>query len=214
MQNITKGNYWTILIFKDNWEKNPNWKEKLIDTHLRFCVSPLHNKDTWNELDITKHPEREEYIRQHLGEHKTEHYHVLIHCDDNTTFKTMKEITESLDLPIPFVCRAPEGMYHYFSHEFNPDKAQYDPNEIKHYNGSDPSDYLMEITKKVKMDMLKILTLEFRRLKCQRYSDMCDIAAKMPNPNFLQLTQTNYGYFHQILVDNIMDRKDEMTKVR
>lgn len=126
----------------------------------------------------------------------------------------MKEICEDLNLPIPFVCRAPEGMYHYFSHEFNPEKAQYDPNDIKHYNGSDPSDYLMEITKKVKMDMLKVLTLEFRRLKCQRYSDMCDIAAKMPNPNFLQLTQTNYGYFHQILVDNIMDRKDEMSKVR
>lgn len=214
MAQTIKGNYWTIIVFEDNWKKNPLWKEKLIDTHLRFCVSPLHDKDIWTELDITKHPERESFIKEHLGEKKTPHYHILIHCDDNTTWKTMKELTDGLGLPVPFVCRAPVGMYHYFTHEFNQEKAQYDPNDIKHYNGSDPSEYLMELTKFETTKYKRALAVMIRDANCLSWDEMESIAEKLPNPNFQYLFQNHVLYFRQYLVDNIkkMEHKEAAKK--
>lgn len=197
-----------ILVFQDNWKQNPDWLEKLIDTHLRFCVSPLHDKDKWSKLDAEKHPDRAEYIMQHIDEPKTPHYHVMIHCDDNTTFKTMKEITLQIGLPIPLPVAAPDGMYSYFTHEFNKDKAQYDPNDIRHYNGSDPSDYLMEISKKKKSDMMLELSLYFREKLVSKYTDMQLIAAyQYKNPNYLYIVQSNAFFFKQIIADNVSDKK-------
>ena len=142
MDNTTKGRYWTFLMYEDNIEKNPRWIQKLSLSHLRFCTSPYHDKDIWTEEDKILHPERADQIIP--GEHKKAHYHVMIHCDDNTTFKTMKELLSDLGCPLPQKVFAPDGMYRYFCHQDNPDKTQYDINEIRHYNGSDPTDYLME----------------------------------------------------------------------
>lgn len=51
MQNSTRGTYWAFLIFDDNIEKNPRWLFRLLETHLRFVVSPHHDKDKWTEED-------------------------------------------------------------------------------------------------------------------------------------------------------------------
>lgn len=209
MKNSTKGEYWSILLFQDNIEKNPNWLDKLKDTHFRFCVSPYHDQDLWTELDIQKHPDRTDIV---VGEHKKEHYHILIHADQNTTFNVMRDITIDLGLPIPICVRAPIGMYHYLSHDYEVDKHHYDPNEIKHYNGSDPEDYLLEMDKKTKMDILTVLMLDFVEHGYTKYYEMLQRAAEMPNPNFLYVVQTNIYFFKQIIVDNINKHKEEEGK--
>lgn len=208
MQNSTKGEYWSILIFEDNIEKNPNWLDKLKDTHFRFCVSPYHDQDLWTELDIQKHPDRSDYIKEHLGEHKKNHYHVLIHADNNTTFSVMRDICIDNGLPIPICVRAPIGMYHYLSHEFEENKHHYDPNEIRHYNGSDPEDYLLEMDKKTKMDYLTILQNDFVQHGYTKYYEMLNRASEYPNKNFLYIVQTNIYFFKQIIVDNINKQKE------
>lgn len=214
MQNSDKGQYWTIIIFEDNWKKIPDWKDRLIATHFRFCISPLHNKDTWSEDDIIKHPDREDYIKKHLGEPKTPHYHVMIHCDQNTTWKTMKDLTSSMNLPVPFVVRAPYGLYHYFTHEFNLEKAPYDPNDIKHYNGSDPSDYLMEMSRMEITNYRYSLAQRIRAAGCLTYGEMEDIARSMPNPNYQYVFQNSVSYFRQYLVDNIAADQRKRGKYR
>ena len=98
MENSTKGRYWTFLIFEDNIEKNPRWLEKLIDTHLRFVISPYHDHDVWTEEDKVKHPDREFEV----GSPKKAHYHVMIHGDDNMTYKSVKDLCINLSLPLPW----------------------------------------------------------------------------------------------------------------
>lgn len=185
-------------------EKNPNWREKLIDTHMRFCVSPFHDRDVWNELDIEKHPEREEYIKQHLGEPKTAHYHVMIRADQNTTFKTMKDLTDSLGLPIPFKVESPYGLYRYFTHQDNPEKSQYDQHDIRHYNGSEPFDYIMEPNKWRISKMKHELAIFFRS---GGYETMFEfemaVADHFSEPYYLYLVQVNTIYFREFLKDNL-----------
>lgn len=191
-------------MFLDNMEKNPDWKEKLIDTHMRFCISPFHDKDVWSQLDIKKHPEREKEIIQNLGMPKKAHFHIMFHCDQNTTYKTMKDITEELDLPLPQICRSPYGMYRYFCHQDNPEKHQYDMNEITHFNGSDPSDYLMEMSK---LEKQKIILDLINLQQAKGYTLMGDfllhIQDHFADPRYTWIALTNLSIFKEILKDNL-----------
>ena len=186
MENTTKGRYWTFLVFENNIKENPKWLKKLIDTHLRFCISPYNDKDVLTDLDLQKNPDRVDQIV--IGEKKTPHYHVMIHCDDNTTFKTMKELTESLGLPIPFKVIAPDGLYRYFCHQDNLEKFQYNINDIRHYNGSEPSDYLMEISRMKKLNIITELTAFIVGKMFTHYADIyLAIADSFPDPNYQSL---------------------------
>lgn len=194
-------------------EKVPDWRERLIDTHMRFCVSPFHDKDIWNELDIEKHPEREKEIRENLGKPKKAHYHIMFHCDQNTTYKTMKEITVSMGLPIPQIVRSPYGMYRYFCHQDNPEKHQYDMHDIRHYNGSDPSDYLMEMTKLEKQNMILDL-INFQQAKgfTMMGDFILDISNHFADPRYVYTALTNMSVFKEILKDNLTrERIKKMT---
>lgn len=202
MNNTTKGRYWTFLIFEDNIEKNPNWLKYLLDSHLRFCLSPYHDKDVWTELDIRKHPDRVDQIE--IGKPKKAHYHVLIHCDDNTTFKTMKEFTEELGLPLPFKVMAPDGLYRYFCHQDNPEKHQYDINDIRHYNGSDPSDYLMEISKMKKLSIITEITNFIKGKFFMHYGDIyLGIRDSFQDPNYAAVFLQYQAYFKEVFKDNL-----------
>lgn len=205
MQNTDRGNYWALIIWADNIEQHPDWKEKLIATFIRMCISPYHDKDVWSNDDIIRHPDMEEYIKEHLGEQKKPHYHVLIHCDANTTFKTMKDLISSLDIgtKYPILIRAPYGYYHYLTHDYNPEKAQYDCNDIKHYNGSEPGDYLMEISKAETVQIKSRLRKAIQKAGCLSFGDMEDVAESIDNPNYLYVFQNNVNYFKNYLVDNL-----------
>lgn len=206
MENTTKGRYWTFVIFQDNIEKNPLWKEKLCNTHLRFCVSPYHDKDLWSNDDLINHPDRESYIKEHLGEPKKAHYHVMIHCDDNTTYKTMKELLADLQCPLPQKVVAPDGLYRYFCHQDSPGKAQYDLNDIRHYNGSDPTDYLMEISKFRKNQIMDELTALIRAKRYIRFADIVfGVKEHFADPNYEYLVKNNVTYMKEILKDNLSD---------
>lgn len=212
MENSKRSRYWAIVLFEDNIQNYPLWKSYLINTHIRFCISPYHDQDIWTESDILEHPEREEYIKEHIGEKKKPHYHIMFHCDDNTTFKTIKEIVEPLSCAVPNPVVAPDGMYSYFSHEHNPEKHKYDVNDIKHFNGSDPSEYIFNMSIAKTSAMLDELTEIFVALKVTKYYEMVQVAAKMKDPRYKHLVQSHIYYFKQILVDiiNIVKKEEDL----
>lgn len=202
MQNTDKGNYWTILLFEDNIQKNPRWLYRLLETHLRFAVSPYHDKDIWTEEDKEKHPERDIIP----GTPKKAHYHVLIKADQNTTYKTMKDLCEELGLPRPEVCRAPYGMYKYLWHQDRPDKYQYDQNDVKHYNGCDPFDFIIEPNKYEITMMTEELILFMRRNVFLHYADfLLSIQENFGDVRYRWVAQNRTAVFKEILKDNLKD---------
>lgn len=204
MQNSTRGTYWAFLIFDDNIEKNPRWLHRLLEKHLRFVVSPHHDKDKWTEEDKIKHPDREFTV----GGLKKGHYHVMIQYDDNTTYKTVKNLTEELGLPLPIRVESARGMLRYFCHQDNPEKAQYDVNDVKYYNGAQPEDYLIELGKYQTMQIKKELRKVFRSKRFLLMSDFWDyVDQNFKDPNYSYIAQTNVLYFREILKDNISSAK-------
>lgn len=152
------------MIKKRNWgcvvypESLPdNWLEILQLKGLPFAVSPLHDKDIDDEVSKTT---------------KKPHYHVILCFPGPTTDKVVNDIiVKELGQPIAIPLESVGGYYRYFTHKDNPDKYQYNSEEIKLYNGFDVTDVLnnfevFKIMKEIQHFILDNCILE--------YSDLMD----------------------------------------
>lgn len=120
------------MIKKRNWggvvypESAPeDWKEILKLKGIVWACSPLHDKD----INPT-------------GEEKKAHYHIIMTFPGPVTDKTVKDIMEQLNQPIPIPLESVRGYYRYFTHKDNPEKCQYDETGIELYNNFDVSEIL------------------------------------------------------------------------
>ena len=117
-----RAKHWTFICYP---ESVPDyWQELLKATHIKIAISPLHDKD----LNPT-------------GEEKKAHYHVFVEYESLKSLDQVKEITESINATIPQIVHSPVGMIRYFIHKDNPEKHQYNWEDIVLYNGFDISKY-------------------------------------------------------------------------
>lgn len=122
MRNVKKRS-WAIIVYPDS--APADWREFLQDTGLECVISPLHDKDI-NPDNTPKKP----------------HWHVIINWANPTTYKNVLEsICEPLNCPIPQPLERVSGYYRYLTHRDNPEKYQYNENEITTLNGFDISNY-------------------------------------------------------------------------
>lgn len=97
-----------------------NWKEIVRDTHVPTLISPLHDKD--------KDPD---------GNQKKAHYHVLMTFDSLKNFDTqIKPIFNSFGGVGREEVLSQRGYARYLCHMDNPEKYQYDPQEVEELNGA------------------------------------------------------------------------------
>ena len=103
----------------------PNWREILEEMHIEAVISPLHEFDT-----------------DPNGEVKKAHWHVLLSFEGKKSYEQIKEITDSLNAPIPQKCQSAKGMVRYFLHLDNPDKYQYSRTDMIAIGGADIAELL------------------------------------------------------------------------
>ena len=112
-----KSRYWSFIVYPES--VLTDWEEVLCKLGCVFAVSPLHDRDI-----------------NANGEVKKPHYHVLVQFDGPTTYKNVKEsICDVVGGTIPQRTISLRGYYRYLCHLDNPEKAQYDINDIKCYGG-------------------------------------------------------------------------------
>lgn len=150
----TKKRNWTFVLYPES--APADWLEKLKLSGLMSAISPLHDKDV-----------------NPTGEKKKAHYHILLVYSGPTTYNAVAKFTASLNATIPQPLESLRGMYRYFTHKDNPEKYQYEDNEITAVNGFNIAD-LVELTKsevnEIKMNILKLI----RELGIVEYSDLVD----------------------------------------
>lgn len=152
-KNIKKRN-WAFIIYPESAPKD--WIEKLQKTGLQCAVSPLHNKD----INPT-------------GEIKKAHYHVIVAYSGPTSFNVVKTLTEAFRAPIPQPLEQIRGYYRYFTHKDNPEKHQYDENEIFTINGFNISNFI-ELSKSEVNEIKRSLQLLIREENIIEYSNFMD----------------------------------------
>lgn len=137
MSNQRSSN-WLFCMYPESMPDD--WRDIIESKMVSCCISPLHDQDV-----------------NPTGEPKKPHYHVLIKFDTlKSESQVVSLLTEKLNATKPIICHSVRGAVRYFSHMDNPEKHQYDPNDMQVINGFDPSEInkpteaqVYEMTKKI-----------------------------------------------------------------
>lgn len=122
----TKSKYFCAVLYPDSTTYDTNNLIKaLSEEHLTFAVSPIHDKD----VDVN-------------GTLKKAHYHLLLAYSSATTLNNISGWFKACGMPesdlhTVRVCASGVGYYRYLTHKDNPEKAQYNDNDIRVFNDSD-----------------------------------------------------------------------------
>ena len=112
---------WVFIVYPDSAPED--WRTIIDDYHVEWVESPLHDRDV-----------------NPTGEQKKPHYHVLVMFSGLKSYDQVKEISDSVNAPRPFICQNLRSMVRYFAHLDNPEKAQYSYTDILVHGGADLSD--------------------------------------------------------------------------
>ena len=132
--------WWSFIVYPES--ANKRWKEKLQLLGCELAISPLHDKDSW-EHDSPEIVDEEtgEIIeakgsRYKGGERKKAHWHCIIKFEKTIKYKEANNIVRPItNGPYLQKCLSLKGQYEYFVHLNNPEKYQYEKDEIERYNG-------------------------------------------------------------------------------
>lgn len=114
---------WTFVLYEESAPEQ--WREKLDDLHVPWIESPWHDQDINGD-----------------GSPKKKHKHVVIVFDGVKAFDQVKELTDSINCPIPQRCHSMRGSVRYMAHLDNPEKAQYNTSDIVGHQGADVDEWL------------------------------------------------------------------------
>lgn len=154
---------WTVIFYPEDLPEN--WIELINALHFRWAVSPLHNKDI-----------------NANGEPKKAHYHALFMFE---SIKTQEQVIEALrtifganetgaiiGAAIPQRVNDRSALIRYFAHLDNPEKALYDVNEIKGYNGVD----IAELLKYSATETREMVVAMEEFIESNDITELCDFA--------------------------------------
>lgn len=174
-----KNRHWTFVMYPDSLPEN--YLEILQQTGLEVAISPLHNRDLDKEKELKK-----------------AHYHVLLCFPGPTTYKKVCSITQKLNATIPQRVLSVKGIYRYFTHKDNPEKYQYDEQEIVCLNGFDSENFVAMTTSQIKM-IVRELTDIILNKNILEYVDLIDFLVTNEMYDFLDVASTKTIYFNTLI---------------
>ena len=116
-RNGTRTRNWAFVFYPGDSAPD-NWREIIDDWRIPCAVSPEHNMD----ID----PD---------GNAKKIHRHGVIACDGVKTRNQILELVAPLGVKTVIQLNSLVGYLRYLVHMDNPEKAQYDINEVETFNG-------------------------------------------------------------------------------
>ena len=120
-----KGCYWGGVIYPESAPEN--YLELISNLHMKALLSPLHDND----------------INRKTGEILKPHYHLVLVWDGPTQKSTADKVMEQFcGTKSAERIRSIQGYARYLAHMDDPDKAQYDPTEIRAFGGIDLAELL------------------------------------------------------------------------
>lgn len=119
MSKQRRSNLWICVFYPD--DSAPEDYEDIIQSwHLPVLLSPIHDADL--NADSSE---------------KKKHIHLMIDfgSGQNKSFDQVKNITDQLNGTNPIICQNRSAMIRYFVHKDNPEKHQYEINDLKTFGG-------------------------------------------------------------------------------
>lgn len=188
-----KNRHWTFLVYPESAPNN--WKEILQETGCQIAISPLHDKD--------ENPD---------NELKKPHYHILICFPGPTTFKKVNSLCSQLNSPIPKRVLSIIGIYRYLTHLDNPEKYQYNEEDIIVLNGFDIKEY-NGLTTSQTLVIKKAIQKLIIDNHLTEYSDLMDYIIENLSNDFYQVASNNTLFFDRYLSSRRNKIKDALQDI-
>lgn len=170
-KRVVKGRDWTFIVYPDSAPSN--WREILDGTHLRWVESPLHDKDVNEDGTIKK-----------------AHWHVLMSFDGPVTEKPCTDISQSINATSVQKVGSAKGLVRYMIHMDNPEKFQYNRDDIIGHGGADVAVYF-ELTATNRLELLKEIMMYIYENEVENFADFVMICIQQSDDWFD--TAVNYN---------------------
>ena len=115
--NIRTRNFATV-VYPDSAPNN--WQDILVQHFVPAFISPLHDKDT-----------------NPTGDPKKPHYHVMLMFDGKKSISQVTEIFDTINGVGCEIVKSLRGYSRYLCHLDNPEKAQYNTDDVRCLCGAD-----------------------------------------------------------------------------
>lgn len=171
-----------------------NYREILCDElHLTWAESPIHDKDL--------NPD---------GEIKKPHIHFIVCFEGNKSFDQIKEISDRLGCPVPQKVSSVNGLIRYFIHKDNPEKFQYNKDDIKCYGGFDIDSYFAPTASQYQ-EMIKDILNFCIDNEIYEFNNLINFVLQMGNSDWLYiLTSRNTSFFVHYLKSRKFELKEKL----
>lgn len=184
---------WTFIVYPESAPKN--WRDILDGFHIGWIESPLHDKDV--------NPD---------GKLKKAHWHIMIMFEGKKSFLQVKEISEVLHAPIPQKVASPKGMVRYFIHLDNPEKYQYNKQDIIAHGGADVESYF-QMTMSGRQEVLNEIIAYILDNHVTSLAKLSRYALENENYDWLDvITNHNTLYLTALLKSEWQDGEHNITK--
>lgn len=130
--NSTKSRNWATIGYTESMPEN--WLEILQEAHVDTIISPLHDRDVHSDGTIKK-----------------PHYHIMLRFDGPERNTKAKEIFEKIKSVGVERVNSFVSMARYFIHIDNPEKAQYDPDDVTTFGNINYKDVILSDIDKYKV---------------------------------------------------------------
>lgn len=188
----TRGRNWWFVLYPDDLPDN--FLDVLKSVRAKMVLSPFHNQDTNSD-----------------GSPKKPHYHVMFMFDNYKSeaqliglFKSLFGETDTGSIPGVATITASNCLVHdrggtvrYLAHLDNPEKYQYDVNEIQGFNGAD----VMELLKHSLSETQDVMKAMQNYIIDNEITELCDFAVAIENNAewYLTLTTKATVYFNAFI---------------
>lgn len=174
---ILKNRYWTFLVYLDS--APVDWVDRLECSYLKVCISPLHDRDIDKD-----------------GNFKKSHYHVLLAFDGPTTYKNaLRVASDTCNAEYIMVANSLSGIYDYFTHKNNPEKAQYLESDIINLNGFDIYK-LRDLTPLEESIYLQSIISLIRSQSIKNFAHLIEYLTDEELFDFLNIVKRNNSFFN------------------
>lgn len=165
---------WSTILYPESAAEN--WRSLLDEQHIQYIVSPLHDKDV--------NPD---------GEVKKEHWHIAFVFDGVKSYDQVLYLTELINAVSPQRVLSLRGLVRYFAHLDNPEKFQYNVDQIECHNGIDIDECLKQ-TCTEKHQILRDILYFIEEKDIREFWDLL-IMVEEYHPEWLDLLMEGYTLF-------------------
>lgn len=185
MKKNSRSNKWGFLIYKESVPEN--YLEILENIHVPFILSPWHDRD----------------INKETGEILKAHKHGAFFFDSLKSYAQVSELLKRLNAPEHVeILHSARGYYDYLVHAENPDKEQYDIDDIEVGCGFDLERFLIDCFPN---DSLIDL---FDNIENNNITEFIDLARHVRHNNISSMSLlANKTYFFSKLLDSKRHKK-------